>query len=67
MIDNAKTMSVDHVATIAVRNLQIGEVGRHYGMTIRTCVPVNLQAKGGSVATVRIAKAYLVPTDANLG
>ncbi|MEU6647801.1 IS21 family transposase [Saccharomonospora sp. NPDC046836] len=66
LTDNEKTVSVDHVATIAVRNPEIVEVGRHYGMTIRTCVPADPQTKGGSEATVRIAKADLVPTDANL-
>jgi hypothetical protein len=35
-------------------------------MTIRTCVPADPQSKGGSEATVRIAKADLVPTTANL-
>ena len=32
-------------------------------MTIRTCVPADPQSKGGSEATVRIAKADLVPTE----
>jgi len=59
-------VSVDHVAGVAVRNPDIVEVGRHYGMTIRTCVPADPQTKGGSEATVRIAKADLVPTDTNL-
>ena len=59
-------MSVDHVCGIAVRNPQIVEVGRHYGLTIATCVPADPQSKGGSEATVRIAKADLVPTDHNL-
>jgi hypothetical protein len=66
LTDNEKTVSVDHVARIAVRNPEIVEVGRHYGMTIRTCVPADPQTKGGSEATVRIAKADLVPTNANL-
>jgi hypothetical protein len=66
LTDNEKTVSVDHVARIAVRNPEIVEVGRHYGMTIRTCVPADPQSKGGSEATVRIAKADLVPTEANL-
>lgn len=35
-------------------------------MTIRTCVPADPQTKGGSEATVRVAKADLVPTEANL-
>jgi hypothetical protein len=41
-------------------------VSRHYGLTIATCVPADPQSKGGSEATVRVAKADLVPTDHNL-
>ena len=59
-------MTVDHVCGIAVRNPQIVAVSRHYGLTIATCVPADPQSKGGSEATVRIAKADLVPTDHNL-
>lgn len=35
-------------------------------MTIRTCLPADPESKGGSEATVRIAKADLVPTSVNL-
>jgi hypothetical protein len=66
LTDNERTVSVDHVCGIAVRNPQIVAVGRHYGVTIATCVPADPQSKGGSEATVRIAKADLVPTDHNL-
>lgn len=66
LTDNEKTVSVDHVCGIAVRNPQIVAVGRHYGLTVATCVPADPQTKGGSEATVRIAKADLVPTDHNL-
>jgi transposase len=66
LTDNERTVSVDHVCGIAVRNPQIVAVGRHYGLTIATCVPADPQSKGGSEATVRIAKADLVPTDHNL-
>lgn len=66
LTDNEKTVSVDHVAGIAVRNRTIVSVARHYGLTIATCVPADPQSKGGSEATVRIAKADLVPTDHNL-
>ena len=66
LTDNEKTVSVDHVCGIAVRNPQIVEVARHYGLTIATCVPADPESKGGSEATVRIAKADLVPTDHNL-
>jgi hypothetical protein len=67
LTDNERTVSVDHVAGVAVRHPEIVQVGRHYGMTIRTCVPADPQSKGGPEATVRIAKADLVPTEANLG
>ena len=66
LTDNERTVTTDHIARIAVRNPQIVEMGRHYGMTVRTCVPADPQSKGGSEATVRIAKADLVPTSANL-
>jgi transposase len=66
LTDNEKTVSVDHVCGIAVRNPQIVSVARHYGLTIATCVPADPQSKGGSEATVRIARADLVPTDHNL-
>jgi transposase len=66
LTDNEKTVSVDHVCGIAVRNPQIVSVGRHYGLTVATCVPADPESKGGSEATVRIAKADLVPTDHNL-
>jgi hypothetical protein len=42
------------------------QVARHYGLTIATCVPADPESKGGSEATVKIAKADLVPTDHNL-
>jgi transposase len=66
LTDNERTVTVDHVARIAVRNPEIVQVARHYGMTVRTCVPADPQSKGGSEATVRIAKADLVPTEVNL-
>lgn len=53
-------------AGIAVRNPQTISVGRHYGLTITTCVPADPQSKSGSEAAVRIAKADLVATDHNL-
>jgi transposase len=66
LTDNERTVSVDHVCGIAVRNSQIVAVARHYGLTIATCVPADPESKGGSEATVRIAKADLVPTEHNL-
>lgn len=66
LTDNEKTVTVEHVCGIAVRNQTIVEVSRHYGLTIQTCEPADPQSKGGSEATVKIAKADLVPTDHNL-
>jgi transposase len=66
LTDNEKTVTVEHVCGIAVRNPTMVEVSRHYGLTIATCEPADPQSKGGSEATVRIAKADLVPTDHNL-
>ena len=48
------------------RHPEIVAVGGHYGITVATCVPADPESKGGSEATVRVAKADLVPTDANL-
>jgi transposase len=66
LTDNAKTITVEHVAGVAVRNPQIVAAGRYYGCTVESCVPYDPQSKGGAEATVKIAKADLVPTAANL-
>ncbi len=66
LTDNEKTVTVEHVAGIPVRNRSTVEFGRHYGLTVATCVPADPASKGGSEATVRVAKADLVPTEANL-
>lgn len=66
LTDNEKTVTTTHVAGIAVRHPLIVEAGAHYGVTIATCVPADPESKGGSEATVRIAKADLVPTETNL-
>ena len=42
------------------------DFSRHYGLTIATCVPADPATKGGSENAVKIAKADLVPTEANL-
>jgi hypothetical protein len=66
LTDNEKTVTVEHVAGVAVRHPMIVEAGRHYGIQVHTCVPFDPESEGGSEATVRVAKADLVPTDANL-
>jgi hypothetical protein len=66
LTDNEKTVTVEHIARVPIRHPDVVAAGRHYGMTIRTCVPADPQTKGGAESTVRIAKADLVPTEANL-
>jgi transposase len=66
LTDNERTVTVEHVAGVPVRHPMIVAAGRHYGLTVHTCVPFDPESKGGSEATVRIAKADLVPTKVNL-
>jgi transposase len=66
LTDNEKTVTTCHVAGIAVRNPALVEVSRYYGLTVASCVVADPESKGGSEATVRVAKADLVPTGANL-
>jgi transposase len=66
LTDNEKTVTLDHVAGIAIRNPEMVAAAHHYGLTVATCVVADAEAKGGSEATVRIAKADVVPTDVNL-
>jgi hypothetical protein len=66
LTDNEKTVTIDHVARIAIRNPDMVAAAGHYGLTVATCLPADAPSKGGSEATVRVAKADLVPTDANL-
>ena len=66
LTDNEKTVTVDVVAGVRVRHPDIVASCRHYGLTVHACVPYDPQSKGGSEATVRISKADLVPTTANL-
>lgn len=64
--DNAKTVTVEHAAGVAVRHPTVVAAGRHYGATVHSCEPLDPESKGGVEATVRIAKADLVPTETNL-
>ena len=61
LTDNEKTVTVEHVAGMPVRNPGAVEFGRHYGLTVATCVPYDPASKGGSESTVKLAKADLVP------
>jgi hypothetical protein len=66
LTDNEKTVTVEHVAGVPVRSPGAVAFARHYGLTIATCLPADPATKGGSEATIRIAKADLVPASANL-
>ena len=66
LTDNEKTVTVEHVAGIAVRNPQMVTFARHYGVTVHTCEPADPASKGGAESTVKLAKADLVPKDTNL-
>ena len=66
LTDNEKTVTVQHIARIAVRHPEVVAAGAHYGLTIMTCHPADAPSKGGVEATVRTAKADLVPTHTNL-
>jgi hypothetical protein len=46
LTDNEKTVTVEHLCGIAVRNPTTVEVSRHYGLTIATCEPADPQSKG---------------------
>ena len=66
LTDNEKTVTDRHIAGIPVRNESMVATANYYGVTICTCVPYDPESKGGSESTVKIAKADLVPTEANL-
>lgn len=66
LTDNEKTVTIDHVAGIPVRNRNMLGFAQHYGVTVHTCEPADPASKGGSENTVKIAKADLVPTQTNL-
>ena len=41
LTDNEKTVTVEHIARVPVRHPDLVAAGRHYGMTVRTCVPAD--------------------------
>jgi hypothetical protein len=63
---NEKTVTIEHIAGIPVRNPAAVAFGRHYGLTVAACVPYDPASKGESESTVKLARADLVPTAANL-
>jgi len=66
LTDNEKSVTVEHVARIPVRNQQMVAFARFYGVTVHTCEVRDPASKGGSENTVKLAKADIVPTDTNL-
>jgi hypothetical protein len=66
LTDNPRTVTAGHVAGIPVRHPDMVALGRHYGATVQTCRPFDPESKGGTEATVKIAKADLVPSVVNL-
>ena len=66
LTDNERTITTSLIAGTPVRNAQIVEAAAHYGVSLHTCVAADPESKGGSEATVRIAKADLLPRDTNL-
>lgn len=66
LTDNPRTVTIERVAGIPVRHPEIVAAGQHYGCKVETCEPFDPESKGGAEHTVKIAKADLVPTTANL-
>jgi transposase len=66
LTDNPRTVTIDRIAGMPVRHPDVVGAARHYGCVMRTCEPFDPQSKGGAEHTVKIAKADLVPTEANL-
>ena len=66
LTDNERTITVDHVAGVPVRNPQIVAFARHYSTSIQTCMPADPASKGGVENAVKLAKADIVPKDTNL-
>jgi transposase len=66
LTDNERTVTIDRIAGVAIRHPELVRAGRHYGVSVLTCEPADPESKGGSEATVKIAKADLVPTEVNL-
>lgn len=58
LTDNEKTVTVEHVARIAVRNPELVPIARHYGTVVRSCMPADPASKGGTESTVRIGQMW---------
>lgn len=66
LADNERTVTIERVAGIPVRHPTLVAFGGHYGCQVHSCEPYDPESKGGAEATVKIAKADLVPTETNL-
>jgi transposase len=66
LTDNEKTITDHHIAGVAVRNQVMLSAAIYYGVSLSTCVPYDPESKGGSESSIKVAKADLVPTEANL-
>jgi transposase len=66
LTDNERTVTTDHICGIALRHPAMVAAGRFYGLSVVSCVPYDPETKGGSESTVKVSKADLVPTEANL-
>ena len=42
LTDNEKTVTVEHIAGVPVRNREVVSFGRHYGVTVLTCEPAEI-------------------------
>lgn len=66
LTDNERTVTIERIAGVAVRHPELARAGRHYGVTVLACEPADPESKGGSEATVKLARADVVPTEVNL-
>lgn len=66
LTDNEKTVTLEHIAGVPVRNPQLVAFAEHYSLVVHTCVPADPASKGGTESSVKISKADLVPKDTNL-
>ena len=48
LTDNERTVTTDHVARIPMRHPLLVDLGRHYGLTVATCVVRDPQAKAAA-------------------
>jgi hypothetical protein len=54
LTDNEKTVTVDHVARIPIRNPEMVAAARHYGLTVVTCMPADPASCDGVLTTMDV-------------